>query len=120
MAEVVGHVPLWVRSICASKKTRGQRNRENQEDEEPDDAEFEMADRGMYANPLQDLEEAKRAAAKANRRALELQQQNETANRQKLQMVAQMKRLKQENQRHALTTPSHRTRATPRVRKEME
>jgi len=120
MAEVIGHVPMWVRLLCASKKTRQQRKREMNDGSDDEDGDFEMADRGMYANPLQDLEEAKRQAATANQRALKLQEQNEAANRQKLQMVEQMKRLKQENQRHALSTPQHKHRATPRVRKEME
>merc|ERR1711871_1803187 len=53
MAEVIGHVPGFVRRCFASKKTRMQKKLEEGGEGDDEDEGFEMANVNMYANPLQ-------------------------------------------------------------------
>jgi hypothetical protein len=120
MAEVVGHVPAFVRMFFASKKTRMQKKREGDAEEDEDEG-FEMADVNMYANPLKDLENQKAKARDAERRADALAKRNELNEKQKMEMVEQMKRLKQDNARNraAINHSKAGRSRTPRTRKEM-
>ena len=80
-----------------------------------------MANVNMYANPLKDLEEQKDKLRAAERRADALAKRNEANEKQKLEMVNQMKRLKQDNARNRVAishSKAGRSR-TPRTRKEM-
>ena len=121
MAEVVGHVPGFIRSCCASKKSRQMKKQEN-EDDDLDDEGFEMVQNNMYANPLADLEKAKGDAAKQQQRNRQLLEENKAKDKQTIEMMAQMKRLKQENQRnlaHIKDAKHGHHGRTPRSRKEM-
>jgi hypothetical protein len=102
MAEVVGHVPYFVRSLCASKKTRAMKKRED-EDDEIDEEGFEMVQNNMYANPLADLEAAKAAAKREQLRNKQLEEANAQGSKQRSEMMEQMKRLKQNNQRQLVS-----------------
>lgn len=119
MAEVVGHVPGFVRSVCANRKTRQMKQKEDAGDDIEDEG-FEMVQNNMYANPLADLEAAKAQAAREKQRNKQLQQANKDGDKQRSEMMAQMKRLKQQNQRNLISIKGakdgHRT---PRKRKEM-
>ena len=119
MAEVVGHVPGFVRSLCANRKTRQMKQKEDAGDDIEDEG-FEMVQNNMYANPLADLEAAKAQAAREKQRNKQLQQANKDGDKQRSEMMAQMKRLKQQNQRNLISIKGakdgHRT---PRKRKEM-
>ena len=120
LAEVIGHVPTFLRMLFADKKTRIQKKLEDGEDSEDDEG-FEMANVNMYANPLKDLEKQKRKAMAAERRAEALAKRNESNEKQKMEMVEQMKRLKADNAKNRAAI--HHSKAgrsrTPRTRKEM-
>ena len=119
MAEVVGHVPGFVRSLCANKKTRQMKQKENAGDDIEDEG-FEMVQNNMYANPLADLEAAKAQAAREKQRNKQLQQANMDGDKQRSEMMAQMKRLKQQNQRNLISIKGAKEgNRTPRKRKEM-
>lgn len=119
MAEVVGHVPGFLRKLCASKKSRQMKKNEDEEDD-LDDEGFEMVQNNMYANPLADLEKAKAEAARGEARNKQLLEENKAKDKQTMEMMQQMKRLKQGNQRNlaAIKGHNHKSR-TPRLRKEM-
>merc|ERR1711977_754652 len=102
--------------VCARKKAR---TAQAKVDGDGDDEEFEMANRGMYANPLRELEEAKKQARDANKRALALEESQKLSKQQQAQLVSQMKRLKQENQRQQLAHRRGANTRTPRRKKEM-
>jgi hypothetical protein len=120
MAEVVGHVPIFVRSLCASKKSRQMKRRENEDDDE-DDSQFEMVQNNMYANPLADLEAAKKAATREKQRNKQLEKVNADGDKQRMEMMEQMKRLKQENQRNLVSIHGAKSKMTrgAKSRKEM-
>ena len=121
-AEVLGHVPDWVRNMCASKKSRMQKQRGADKSENVEDEDFIMADGIMFSNPARDLEAAKKNQQSAEARARELEEQLELSNHQQQMMVQQAKRLKAENQRHNLKkgrSGVSRTN-TPKRRKEMQ
>jgi hypothetical protein len=120
MAEVIGHVPGFIRMLFASKKTRMQKKREGDAEDDEDEG-FEMADVNMYANPLKDLEKQKAKTRDAERRAAALAKRNTQNEKQKMEMVAQMKRLKQDNARNqaAINHSKAGRSRTPRTRKEM-
>lgn len=122
LAEVIGHVPDWVRNIFASKKSRLQKQRSGDKAENVEEEDFIMADGIMYSNPARDLEAAKKNQQSAEARARQLEAQLEHSNQQQQMMVAQAKRLKAENQRHNLKkqrSGAPRTN-TPKRRKEMQ
>ena len=85
-----------------------------------DDEGFEMVQNNMYANPLADLEKAKAEAARGEARNKQLLEENKAKDKQTMEMMQQMKRLKQGNQRNlaAIKGHNHKSR-TPRLRKEM-
>lgn len=85
-----------------------------------DDEGFEMVQNNMYANPLADLEKAKAKAARGEARNKQLLEENKAKDKQTMEMMQQMKRLKQGNQRNlaAIKGHNHKSR-TPRLRKEM-
>lgn len=102
VAEVIGHVPQWLRYTCANRKSR--RLMLSQNASEDEDEQFEMVD-ALYKNPLRDLEAAKRQALAAERRAREAEAETAAGQKEKLAMVEQMKRLKMQNQRQQFQSP---------------
>ena len=121
-AEVLGHVPDWVRKMFASKKSASRAHmHSNMNRDTFDDGTFEMANvGGMYSNPLQDLEAATKDAEAAALRAQRAEAQIAADAKQKQQMVQQMKRLKQENARHKMGGKLKKGKAAPRTKKEMK
>ena len=122
MAEVVGHVPGFVRSlfaVFADKKTRAMKLKENEGDD-LDDEGFEMVQNNMYANPMADLEKAKDEAARRQHRIDQMEEERKGTKKQAVDMMEQMKRLKQENQRNLVSIKKAKNQGrTPRKRKEM-
>jgi hypothetical protein len=103
MAEVVGHVPGFVRSLFADKKTRAMKKNEEDGDDDMDDEGFEMVQNNMYANPMADLEKAKDEAARRQHRIDQMEEERKGTKKQAVDMMEQMKRLKQENQRNLVS-----------------
>ena len=72
LAEVVGHVPDWVRKLCAGKRSHTQKaiavGKVGHGGDSDD--EIEMAELGnmSFGNPMKELEEAKRKAEDADLR----------------------------------------------------
>ena len=120
MAEVVGHVPGFIRTLCADKKTRAMKLKENEGDD-LDDEGFEMVQNNMYANPMADLEKAKGEAARAQQRNRQMEEEAKRTGQQQTDMMNQMKRLKRENQRNMAAIKGNKKKSsrTPRGRKEM-
>lgn len=122
IAEVVGHVPGFVRSlfaVFADKKTRAMKLKENEGDD-LDDEGFEMVQNNMYANPMADLEKAKDEAARRQHRIDQMEEERKGTKKQAVDMMEQMKRLKQENQRNLVSIKKAKNQGrTPRKRKEM-
>jgi hypothetical protein len=118
LAEVVGHVPDWVRKLCAGKRSHTQKaiavgkvgNGGDSDDE------IEMAELGnmLFGNPMKELEEAKRKAEDADLRAKHAEDLHAQSNQEQRTMMNQMKKLKQENQRSNLKTNKNRRTANRR------
>jgi hypothetical protein len=125
LAEVVGHVPNWVRILCAGKKTHTQKHLKdlsgNVGGDDMDD-DIEMADIGMssFGNPLRELENIKKEKEEAERRLSDAEQQNKVSQQQQANMMDQMKKLKQENSRNRVKSQRKgQRRPQPKTKKEM-
>ena len=118
MAGVIGHVPGFVRNFFAPKKSRLQKKLENKGDEYES---FEMSSVSAFSNPLKDLENQRAKARDAERSPVALAMRNEVNEKQKMEMVQQIKRLKQDNARNlaAINHSKAGRSRTPRTRKEM-
>lgn len=99
LAEVVGHVPHWVRKLCAGKKSHTMKHLAEKQNSQHEDDDIEMSPIGnrSFGNPLQALEEAKQKTAEANQRAIEAEKNHTESIEQQAHLVNQMKRLKKES-----------------------
>ena len=117
LAEVMGHVPQFVRVLCAGKKSHAQKHlatvgADGGVGDQNIDDDIEMSDVGNMAfrNPMVELEEAKQQI-KANKiRERQLEAQNREHNDNQQQLLNQMKKLKQQNR----VASSKNKRPTPR------
>ena len=128
MAEVVGHVPKWVRVLFASKKTATEQHREqkgNEDDlhrEETDD-DFEMAEVSVYSSKLNNSEGHMLEMRRAEMAKKHAEMKQKESEKQSKELMEQMRKLKQKNNRVEISKKSTPRRAamskTNRTRKEM-
>ena len=99
ISEMFGCMPRWLRILCAHKLSAINRKHLQREEirDSFDDGVFEMApvENTAFANPLQDLEEARKAnseAAEKNKRLLEMHEQDM---KQQAEILENLRKLKQ-------------------------
>lgn len=124
LAEVVGHVPNWVRKLCAGKKSHTMKHIAEDSKNENSDEEIEMSELGNtnFGNPLGKLQDAKEKMNRANARAATAERKQNEAMQQQTELVNQMKRLKQEKAQLAGKNKPRvmAKRRTGRIRKEIK
>ena len=117
VAEVIGHVPQFVRVLCAGKKSHAQKHlatvgaNGGVGDQNIDD-DIEMSEMGnrAFRNPMVELEEAKLEIKVNKLRQQQLEAENKESNDNQQRLLNQMKKLKQQN----LKASSKTKRSTPR------
>ena len=103
LAEVVGHVPNFIRILCASKKSGAQKHisavgeEDNNRGESDDMIEMSSLGNTNFQNPLKELEKAKLKIKDAAQRQDQLEKQNQLSQKDTVILMDQMKKLKQEN-----------------------
>jgi hypothetical protein len=129
LAEVVGHVPMFVRKACAGKKSYAQKHiaAVGDGDGHEDDDQIEMAEIGNanFRNPMAELERAKQTIKDNDQRQKEMERLNKESENNQKTLLEQMKRLKQQNMIHThsrgrdgTSKPIRRVRTT-KTKKEM-
>ena len=127
LAEVVGHVPTWVRVCFASKKTRAEKHAESNHMEHhrsqsKGEDDFEMSEISVFNNQLGNNEKQQLELRRQKMELEHAQKRHDKQEKQSKELMEQMRKLKQENYRQTAQTSSPRTQATTRttrVRKEM-
>ena len=131
VAEVIGHVPQWVRVLFASRKTRAEKHRESNDmggrgmdniENNEDESDFEMSEISVYSNQLGNNEEHKLELRRAKLAAAHAEQQHIESEKQSLKMMDQIRRLKQKTKRNEIQTRNKRKstqQRTTKIRREM-
>lgn len=119
LSEMLGCIPKWLRVLCAHKLSAIKRRNLSEDDDSRfsfDDGVFEMApvENTAFANPLQDLEEAR----KANSEALEKHQR---LLKTQAEMLEKMRVLKKKSVTEKAVKLTRRSRAsTKKIRRNFE
>jgi hypothetical protein len=122
IAEVIGHVPNWVRVLFASKKTRSEKFREGTQNH-PDadliekDDDFEMAEISVYENPIGGSKQHKEELREAKLAQQNAEMQKKIADQQSAEMLNQIRKLKLQNNRTLISKKSTRRKSFKRVNK---
>ena len=83
MAEVVGHVPGFVRALCANKRSLAHKKLEDNDGDNQRDSSFEMDQNPLvYGNDKRDLEAAEAATKHEQQYSKALENQLETGRKQ--------------------------------------
>ena len=101
MSEMLGCVPQWLRVLCAHKlSATNKRNLTDHDDARNsfDDGVFEMApiESTVFANPLQDLEEAKKKHEEVELKNQRLLKMHEEDMQQRAEIIDAMRKVKQD------------------------
>ena len=126
LAEVVGHVPKWVRVLFASRKTRAEMHTEKthmdlHRNDSFGEHEFEMAEVSVFTSALESGEKDKLALRREKLARERAEQKHAKADSQNREMMSQLRKLKQEKNRgQTINREKNRgNHRTTKARKEM-
>ena len=126
LAEVVGHVPKWVRVLFASRKTRAEMHTEKthmdlHRNDSFGEHEFEMAEISVFTSALESGEKDKLALRREKLARERAEQKHAKADSQNREMMSQLRKLKQEKNRgQTINREKNRgNHRTTKARKEM-
>ena len=119
-AEVLGHVPSWVRKMFASKKSLSKKRTDSKaaglgDDDGSDVIEMANIDNLSFRNPLNDLEAAKGREQQAMKRARDAEKKLEAEAKSKDDLLQQVKRLRKKNAEQQLGGSQSRVQRKKRV-----
>merc|ERR1712072_1140151 len=124
LAEVVGHVPKWVRVLFASRKTRAEMHTEKthmdlHRNESFGEHEFEMAEISVFTSAPESGEKDKLALRREKLARERAEQKHAKADSQNREMMSQLRKLKQEKNRGNAQKSRKAGVRTTKARKEM-